>query len=469
MNSNNIISYTFNSKKKENKNFFSSNTPKDIISGTSSGIKNISKGILGGIGSLLVLPIYGAKDDGLAGLIKGVGLGLCGSILLPISGTIMGSVQILRGIYNTPEAIYSKIDGKIWDNENKKWILYNLKDESKKILGESEEDFISKLKEKNLFKGIGNEEESEINQLLIKDTEYYNILEIDTNSNQDQIKSAYKKLAIKWHPDKNQANLELADKKFKLIGEAYQILGNPEKKKDYDLNGKKSVENNNIIDSNQLFCLLFGTDELDFFIGELSVSMIMSLEKNDPIKIIEFKQKRREMNIANNILELLDRDNLTLNIINEKRQNAIITPFSNLIINLIGYLYIEIAQNYLDNFTFILNSYNEFKRKIENKYKFSVSMIKIMRNNKNENENEAKDKSNTPQSSYFIDIMLSLITIDIENTIKTVCFKMLNDSGVSKEIRDRRAKHLLYIGNIFYQEECNTDKSKEFIMEKISK
>ena len=464
MNSHNIISYTLNSKKDDNKKLFSHNTPKDIIAGASSGIKNISKGIIGGIGSMVLLPIYGAKDEGLNGLIKGAGLGLCGGILLPITGTLMGGAQIIRGLYNTPEAIYSKFNGKIWDYENKIWIFYNFKEESSKILAESQEDFISKLKEKkeliNIEADKTSDNNSNINTPLIKDTEYYDLLEIDTSSDINDIKSAYKKLAIKWHPDKNQLNLEEAEKKFKLIGEAYQILGDPEKKKEYDLLGKEGIENNSLLDSNQLFCLLLGTDELEFFIGELSVSMIMSLEKNDPIQIIRFKQRKREINIANNILTLLDNEELNMEIINEKMKNINTTPFSDMIVNLVGYLYIEIAQNYLNNFKFILNSFNEFKRKIENKYKFSISLIKIMKNN-----NKKEENTNT---NNFIDIMLSLISSDIENTIKNVCFKILNDFGVSKDIRERRARNLLYIGTIFYREDFNKTKSKEFIIGQIN-
>lgn len=465
MNSNNIISYTLNSKKDDNKKLFSYNTPKDIIAGASSGIKNISKGIIGGIGSMFILPIYGAKDDGLNGLIKGAGLGLCGGILLPITGTFMGGAQIIRGLYNTPEAIYSKLNGKIWDYENKIWIFYNFKEESSKILAESQEDFISKLKEKkesiNIEDDKPQENNTNMHTPLIKDTEYYDILEIETNSDINDIKSAYKKLAIKWHPDKNQLNLEEAEIKFKLIGEAYQILGDPEKKKEYDLLGKEGIENNSVLDSNQLFCLLLGTDELDFFIGELSVSMIMSLEKNDPIQIIRFKQKRREITIANNILTLLDNEELNAEIINEKMKNINTTPFSNMIVNLIGYLYIEIAQNYLNNFKFILNSFNEFKRMIENKYKFSISLIKIMKNN------GGKKKKENTNTNNFIDIMLSLISMDIENTIKNVCFKILNDFGVSNNIREQRATNLLYIGSIFYKEDYEKNRSKEFIIGQI--
>ena len=61
---------------------------------------------------------------------------------------------------------------------------------------------------------------------------YYKELNIDSNSSIDEIRSAYKKLALKWHPDRNPNNKEEAEKKFKIISESYQILSDKEKKKD---------------------------------------------------------------------------------------------------------------------------------------------------------------------------------------------------------------------------------------------
>lgn len=63
--------------------------------------------------------------------------------------------------------------------------------------------------------------------------DYYDILEVDKSATQDEIKKAYRKVAIKYHPDKNPDDNEAEDK-FKEAAEAYEILSNPEKKQRYD-------------------------------------------------------------------------------------------------------------------------------------------------------------------------------------------------------------------------------------------
>ena len=63
--------------------------------------------------------------------------------------------------------------------------------------------------------------------------DYYKILGVEKKASQDAIKKAYRKLAVKYHPDKNQGNKE-AEEKFKEIGEAYEVLGDAEKRKKYD-------------------------------------------------------------------------------------------------------------------------------------------------------------------------------------------------------------------------------------------
>ena len=70
--------------------------------------------------------------------------------------------------------------------------------------------------------------------------DYYEILEITKDADQTTIKKSYKKLAFKYHPDKNINNKEESEKKFKLISEAYTCLSDPAKRKMYDLTGSTS-------------------------------------------------------------------------------------------------------------------------------------------------------------------------------------------------------------------------------------
>ncbi len=76
--------------------------------------------------------------------------------------------------------------------------------------------------------------------------DYYKVLGVDRSAKQDEIKKAYRKLAVKYHPDKNPGD-KAAEEKFKEISEAYQVLGNEESRKKYDELGAnwKQYENMN--------------------------------------------------------------------------------------------------------------------------------------------------------------------------------------------------------------------------------
>src|SRR6202042_688832 len=67
--------------------------------------------------------------------------------------------------------------------------------------------------------------------------DYYALLGVPKNAAEKDIKSAYHKLARKWHPDANPNNTKEAEEKFKEISEAYEVLGDPEKRKKYDVLG----------------------------------------------------------------------------------------------------------------------------------------------------------------------------------------------------------------------------------------
>lgn len=67
--------------------------------------------------------------------------------------------------------------------------------------------------------------------------DYYKILGIQKGAADEDIKKAYRKQALKWHPDKNKA--ANAEEKFKEIAEAYEVLSDPKKREIYDQYGEE--------------------------------------------------------------------------------------------------------------------------------------------------------------------------------------------------------------------------------------
>ena len=73
--------------------------------------------------------------------------------------------------------------------------------------------------------------------------DYYEILGVSRTATEIEIKKAYRKLAMKYHPDRNPGDKE-AEEKFKLINEAYQVLSDKEKRAIYDRYGKEGLDGN---------------------------------------------------------------------------------------------------------------------------------------------------------------------------------------------------------------------------------
>lgn len=102
------------------------------------------------------------------------------------------------------------------------------------------------------------------------ETKYYDILGIDKNADAEQIKKAYKKLAMRWHPDKNPDNKDMAEQKFKELSEAYQVLSDPQKKEMYDNYGEQGLKNEGNMQENpfnspdDIFKMFFGDNGPSF-------------------------------------------------------------------------------------------------------------------------------------------------------------------------------------------------------------
>ena len=72
--------------------------------------------------------------------------------------------------------------------------------------------------------------------------DYYKILGVSKSANDDEIKKAYKKAALKWHPDRNKDNETTAKKKFQDVGEAFEVLSDKNKRTIYDQYGEDGLK-----------------------------------------------------------------------------------------------------------------------------------------------------------------------------------------------------------------------------------
>lgn len=73
--------------------------------------------------------------------------------------------------------------------------------------------------------------------------DYYTVLDVPRHAPSEQIRKAYRKLALQWHPDKNPNNKDDATRRFKEISEAYEVLIDDKKRKVYDKYGKDGLKN----------------------------------------------------------------------------------------------------------------------------------------------------------------------------------------------------------------------------------
>lgn len=126
------------------------------------------------------------------------------------------------------------------------------------------------------------------------DTEYYDLLGISTDATAVDIKKAYRKLAVKYHPDKNPDDPQGASEKFQKISEAYQVLGDEKLRSQYDQFGKeKAVPEQGFTDAYDFFTNLFGGAPFREWVGELSFVKEMFREEDSAVEQGQMNDKQQ--------------------------------------------------------------------------------------------------------------------------------------------------------------------------------
>ena len=199
--------------------------------------------------------------------------------------------------------------------------------------------------------------------------DYYEVLGVDRNVSQSDLKKAFKRLAIKYHPDKNPGNKEAEDK-FKEAAEAYEILSDPSKRTTYDQFGHQGVNSSfgqsgfRNVDINDIFNNIFGGDEIfgdifgDIFGGGMrrgprrgrNIQMSLDLSLEDAVfgKSIEINLPNTKKKVSVNIPAGVDTGNkIRLSGEGEPSQYGGDNGDLFIVVNVLGHEFFEREANHL--------------------------------------------------------------------------------------------------------------------------
>lgn len=262
--------------------WLSGEQPKHAVSGLSQAVANIGAGVAGGVGTLLAMPILGAREEGATGFVKGLGAGVFGAVALPVLGVVSACKSLAEGVANTPAAVRACAEGKEWDTESNEWKWYDLRAEADEVLRPGAEDKFTERRRRRQERrqqqqaSDASREAEPKPEKNVHDTALYDVLEVTPSASDGAIKKAYYRLALKFHPDKNPGDAE-AQAKFQNIGQAYQVLSNPATRKTYDERGLQESEmpSHAMMDAATFFAIVFGSEAFELYVGELRLASTM--------------------------------------------------------------------------------------------------------------------------------------------------------------------------------------------------
>ncbi len=191
--------------------------PKNFSDGLLSGFGTIGKGVGAGVAAAVALPVAGAAQEGTRGFFKGLGAGIAAAVAAPVAGVVAGGMQISRGVAAASEAREAEAAGKVWDEKTERWVdrvPWLLENEAAKVAA------------------LDDASGKTVAGRSVKETEFYDLLGVETDADDATIKKAYYKKARKMHPDKNQDDPD-ANAKFQTLGQAYQTLSDPQLRAKY--------------------------------------------------------------------------------------------------------------------------------------------------------------------------------------------------------------------------------------------
>ncbi|CAO3628656.1 unnamed protein product [Cunninghamella blakesleeana] len=331
-------------------------------------------------------------------------------------------------------------------------------------------------------------------------TEYYDLLGISVTATQDEIKKAYRKKAIQFHPDKNP-NDPTAEDKFKKISEAYQILSDPKLRKRYNEFGEENgvKPDGGFVDPEEFFKQSFGGDKFVDIIGEISIGKDMrealetaenGEENEDESKLTPEEKAQKEAQKEKQEQERQETRDKRVDTLAEKLINKLslytelpdtsessVHAFQSIIqleaedlktenhgvelLHAIGYTYVTKANQYLGK-SVAFGLGGMFHSVREKGYIFSEtvgtlrtaldlqsSFSELQKADEKGLSEEERQKLEEEAAAKGLQAIWRGSKLEVESVLRDVCDKVLNDATATKETRKERAVGLKMIGAIY--------------------
>ncbi|XP_050365386.1 chaperone protein dnaJ 10-like [Argentina anserina] len=311
---------------------------------------------------------------------------------------------------------------------------------------------------------------------MVRDSAFYDILGIDVEASNIEIKKAYYQKAAEAHPDQNPGDPKAAED-FIALAEAFQVLMDPEKRGWYNKHGKLCIPQDYWLHSHSVYGMVYGNECFKDYIGELALTTFsFFLEMEEETEDPEVRKKRAWETTQALLKErheklteiMIDRiqpyvdghmDEFEKAIDSEARRLST-AAFGECLLYTIGIVYIAKAAKELKGKEEVERARwikvkgpkgFELRSQIHAARESERTAGRLDRPNMSQAHREEDLRENlfSHLDNWRIDNTWSTNVIDIETSASYICKALLNDSSASKDILKFRAEALDKLGKIF--------------------